>query len=272
MINSKGFPVSVIKLNWSYGQKKILNDICFNAEKGKFYSIIGPNGSGKTTFIRNLSKSLDPGSRVVYIDGVDIMRIKSRDVAKKISYVPQNTNISFDFTVMDIVLMGRTPYFRRFQVESDYDLELAKNAMLCTNTWHLRDKNINEISGGERQRVIIARALTQQTNIILMDEPVSQLDIHHQLELMETVKSLIDMKGITVIMVLHDLNLAAQYSDFIVLLNEGTVVSQGLPEDVLTKENIESVYKVKVHIMSHPVSGRPYIIPIGEKEAGGTSV
>ena len=183
-------------------------------------------------------------------------------MAKRLSVVPQNTNIEFGFTVTDIVLMGRSPYMRRFESESNQDLEIAEMAMRATNTWHLRDKRINEISGGERQRVIVARALAQDTDIMLLDEPVSQLDIHHQIELMETIHALIKTRGMTVVSVMHDLNLAAQYSDFIILMNEGKVVCQGTPHEVITKENIREVYKLEGYIVNNPITGKPYIIHV----------
>ncbi len=256
------YPMVVKNLNWHFGERQILHDINLTIEKKKFYSIIGPNGSGKTTLLRNLSKSLEPKDHTVYIHDVDLKKLTNKEVAKKIACVPQNTNIDFDFSVMDIVLMGRSPYFRPFQTEGEEDIHIARKAMKLTNVWHLKGKNINEISGGERQRVIIARALTQQPNIMLLDEPVSQLDIQHQMELMDTMNDLIADKGMTVVAVLHDLNLAAQYSDLLILLNEGKIVMQGTPESVLTRENIEAVYNIEVYIMNHPVTGKPHIIPV----------
>lgn len=252
----------VNNLDWSYGKRQILNKICLSIDKAGFYSIIGPNGSGKTTLLKNISRALEPRQESIYVESKDITKYKRREISKLISYVPQNTNIDFDFTAMDIVLMGRSPYFKRFEVEKEEDLQIAEEAMKSTNIWHLRDKNINEISGGERQRVIIARALAQQTKIMLLDEPVSQLDIHHQIELMETIKDLIIKRGIIVIAVLHDLNLAAQYSDMIILLKEGRILSYGSPQTVITKENIESVYGIKVFIMPNPLTSRPHVIPL----------
>ncbi len=256
------YPIAIKNLTWCFGERKILHDLTINIEKKKFYSIIGPNGSGKTTLLKNISKSLEPQNDTVFIDNFDLTKLKNKEIARKISCVPQNTYIDFDFSVMDIVLMGRSPHFKWFQTESEEDIKIARKAMMATNTWELREKNINEISGGERQRVIVARALSQQTDIMLLDEPISQLDIHHQIELMDTVKSLIDYRGITVVAILHDLNLAAQYSDYLIFLNEGKIISQGSPEYVLTEENIEKVYNIKVHIMKNPFTGKPHIIPI----------
>lgn len=256
------FPIVIENLNWTYGERQILHQIRLNIEKNRFYSIIGPNGSGKTTLLKNISRTLEPDRNTVFIDQKDIMSMKPKEAAKRLASVPQNTNVDFEFSASDIVMMGRSPYLRRFQTESTEDLEIVKKAMLATSTWHLKDKDINEISGGERQRVIIARALAQQTGIILLDEPISQLDIHHQIDLMDTVRRLVRKSEVTVVAVLHDLNLAAQYSDRLVLVSGGAIVMQGTPEEVLTVENIERVYQTPVHIIKNPVTGKPHVIPI----------
>lgn len=259
-------PIKIQNLKWKFGDRLILKDINLTIKKGYFYSIIGPNGSGKTTLLRNIAKSLEPKPKTVFVDNVDITRLSRRDMAKRLSVVPQNTNIEFEFTVMDIVLMGRSPYIGRFLAEGRKDLEIAERAMKSTNTWHLKDKPITQISGGERQRVIVARALAQDTDIMLLDEPVSQLDIHHQIELMETIQGLIKDRKITVISVMHDLNLAAQYSDYIILMNEGKVVCQGMPGDVITEENIRRVYKLDSYIMDNPVTGKPFIMHVKKSD------
>ncbi|OPJ55391.1 ABC transporter ATP-binding protein [Alkalithermobacter paradoxus] len=254
--------IKVNNLNWSFGNEKILDNIDIQIEKGKFYSIIGPNGSGKTTLFRNISKALEVPRNSIFIENKDISKLSSKDISKRISCVPQNTIVEFDFSVMDVVLMGRTPYLRRFQDETNGDIQIAKKAMEMTNTWHLKDKKINQISGGERQRAIIARAIAQSTDIILLDEPISNLDIHNQVEILDTIKRLNKENDLTVVAILHDLNLASAYSDEILLLNKGKIVSKGTPEKVLTEENIKSVYNMKVSMIKNPSTGKPYIIPI----------
>lgn len=254
------YPVKVNNLNWSFGDKQILKDVNINFEKNKFYSIIGPNGSGKTTMLKNLSKALGAEKGCVFINETDIFSLKNKELAKKLSVVPQNTNLDFDFSVLDIVLMGRAPYLDRFQAENEKDLEIARNAMELTNTWELRDKDITKLSGGEQQRVVIARAIAQETDIILLDEPISHLDIHHQVELLDTIKEL--TATVTVIAVLHDLSLASQYSDYLILFHDGTIKAIGTPEEVLTKENIKAVYDMEVYILEDPITGKPHIIPI----------
>ncbi len=255
------YPVVVKDLDWNFGDNEVLKQVNIRIEKRKLYCIIGPNGSGKTTLLKNISKALETKKEKVFIDDTDLCDLKNRDIAKKLSCVPQSTNIDFDFTVMDIVLMGRSPYIKRFQVESSRDIEAARMAMEATNTWHLKDKSINMISGGEKQRVIVARALAQETGIMLLDEPVSQLDIHHQIELMDNIRFLIEEKGITVMAILHDLNLAANFGDSLILLNEGRVVCQDVAEVVLTPENIEKVYRMRVKVIKNPVNGKPLVIP-----------
>ncbi|MFD3158214.1 heme ABC transporter ATP-binding protein [Haloimpatiens sp. FM7330] len=257
------YALKINNLNFKYDEKPILNDVSLKIRKNKFYSILGPNGSGKSTLLKNICKSLEPPSNSIFINDVDLTKMKNTDIAKSLSYVPQNTNIGFDFSVMDIVLMGRNPYIKRFQSENAKDFEIAEKAMDLTNTLHLKDKSITELSGGERQRVIIARALTQQTNILLLDEPTSNLDIYHQIDILDTIKFL--KTNITVIAVLHDLNLASQYSDFIILLKDGKIISIGSPTEVLTKENIKNTYNIDVHIVKDPITGHPHIIPLSKK-------
>ena len=254
--------LKIQNLDWNYGSQRVLNNLNFNIEKGKFYTILGTNGSGKTTLAKIITKSLEIDSDKIFLISEDLSKMNNKQTAKRIATVPQNTIVDFDFSVMDIVLMGRAPYLRRFQSETSYDLEIAKNAMKKTNTWHLKDKKIDEISGGERQRVIIARAITQDTEILILDEPISNIDIHHQIQLLDVLKNLNKEKNITIITILHDLNLAAQYSDEIILLSEGEIVTIGNPQEVLTKEVIKEVYNIKVDMVVNPSTGRPYIIPV----------
>lgn len=262
MIKKQENLIKIKKLDWHYGENKVLDDISLNLHNCGFYGIIGPNGSGKTTLLKNISRSLEPKKGTVFFNEKDITEYSNKELAKKISYVPQNTNLEFEFSVMDIVLMGRSPYVKRFQAENANDIGIAKRAMEITNTWHLKEKNIGMISGGERQRAIIARALAQQTNIMLLDEPVSQLDIQHQIEILEMLKKLTEEKKLTVIMSLHDLNLAAQYCDKLILMDKGRVFKEGAPHEIIEEENIQKVYGMKVYIMKNPHTGKPHLIPL----------
>jgi iron complex transport system ATP-binding protein len=259
------FFISTVDIKCRVGEREVVNGISFGAGKGKFCSIIGPNGSGKTTLLRTMASSLEPVCGAVMIDDTAVAGMKTCEIALKLAYVSQNTNIGFDFNVTDYVLIGRKPHLRRFQNEGQDDMDFARRAMKITNTWNLREKNVNELSGGERQRVILARALAQDTPVILLDEPISQLDIHHQIGLMDTLREMAVDHGVTVVAVLHDLNMASHYSDQIVLINEGRIVIQGSPEEVLSSQVISEVYGLRVRVINNPETGRPLVIPIGNK-------
>lgn len=262
MCNKDSNPIILNNLNFSYNEKHILKNINISFERNKFYSILGPNGSGKTTLLKNILKALPTTDKTIYIDAFDINNYKNKDLAKKMSSVPQNTNLEFDFTSFDVVLMGRSPHLKRFERETNKDYEIVREAMEITNTWHLKDKYINQLSGGERQKIIIARALAQESSIILLDEPISNLDIQNQIEIMDTLKFL--NRDVTIISVLHDLNLAAQYSDYILLLKNGEIFFKGTPEKVLNVNNLKYVYDVNTYIIKNPVTGKPHIIPISK--------
>ncbi|MCG4571114.1 ABC transporter ATP-binding protein [Clostridium cochlearium] len=262
MCNKDSNPIVLNNLNFAYNEKHILKNINISFERNKFYSILGPNGSGKTTLLKNILKALPTTDKTIYIDAFDINNYKNKDLAKKMSSVPQNTNLEFDFTSFDVVLMGRSPHLKRFERETNKDYEIVREAMEITNTWHLKDKYINQLSGGERQKIIIARALAQESSIILLDEPISNLDIQNQIEIMDTLKFL--NRDVTIISVLHDLNLAAQYSDYILLLKNGEIFFKGTPEKVLSVNNLKYVYDVNTYIIKNPVTGKPHIIPISK--------
>lgn len=251
--------VKVQNLNFSYGEKMILNDINLSFTKGNFYSIIGPNGSGKSTFIKIISKILVPKDKSVFINGMGISTISNKKMAQMMTVISQDILIEYDFTVFDIVMMGRSPYKRRFEDFNKEDEQIVERYMKATNTWYLKDKLITELSGGETQRVIAARALTQETNIILLDEPTSHLDIQYQVEFLKIFRDL--RKDKVIIAVLHDLNLASIFSDEIILINKGEVVSRGTPWEVISKEIIRDVYNVSVEVFENPISKCPYIIP-----------
>ncbi len=258
------YSVQVNKLNWSFDDKKILSNITTKIKSTGFTGIIGPNGSGKSTLLRVILKILQPEKNTVYVENEDVTKLSYRELSKKAASVPQDTAVDFDFSVMDIVLMGRSPHLKRFQEEQAKDFEIARQAMEMTNIWHLKDRSINSISGGERQRVIISRALAQQSNILVLDEPISHLDIHHQIAVLNITKKLCITKKLTVIAVLHDLNLAVQYSDYLILLNQGQIVAEGSPKEVVTKKNIENVYCIDVCMITNPITGKPHIIPVTE--------
>lgn len=262
-----GSLVKVDNLRYSYGDRQVLKNICASFKPGMVCGLLGPNGSGKTTLLKNIASILKPKKNAVYIDSKDVTKMTPPEIAKEMALVPQSTYIDFDFTVEDIVMMGRTPHIRRFSNESSEDKEIVQWALETSRIIHLKDRSIKAISGGELQRVVIARALAQKTQIILLDEPVSQLDIHHQLSIMETIAKLSHEQKLTIVTVLHDLNLAAEYCDIIYLLKEGSIVSGGFPKDVLTYDMIENVYDIICLVYENPVSKKPHIIPVRSKKA-----
>lgn len=257
--------IEIKNLSFSIDDKTILNNICINIKEGSFCSIIGPNGSGKTTLLKNISAIYKPQEKKAFIDGQDVNSFTSRELGKKLSLVKQHVDSDFDFNVMDMVLMGRIPHIKRFSSEGLRDIEIAENAMKMTNVFHLKDKNIRFLSGGEKQRVMIARSIAQEAKILLLDEPTSHLDIHYQLEILDTIKKLNKECGITVAAVLHDLNLASQYSDYLVLVNNGEVAACGKPEEVLKKDILSKVYNVEMMIFENPINKKTLIIPVSSR-------
>ena len=242
-----------------YNSIKALDSITFEVDEGDFVGIVGPNGSGKTTLLRCLSGILKPKVGYVLIDGEDVSILSRREMAKRVGVVPQESYIGFNFKVLDVVLMGRHPHIRRF--ESKRDLEIAFRAMEAVKVQHLADRFITNVSGGERRRIIIARALAQEPEILLLDEPTVHLDINHQIEIMELLRKLCDKQGLTVIAVLHDFNLAARYCDSLVMMNRGRIVAIGPCEKVLTSQNIEEAFGVKMIVNRHPATGFLYRFP-----------
>lgn len=245
-----------------YGSVKVLENVRFSVKERDFVGVIGPNGSGKTTLLRSISRTLKPHRGVIFLNDVDIYNLKSVEVAKQMAVVPQDSVIAFNFNALDVVLMGRNPHLSRFQMESERDITIARRAMELTDTWHLAERPVNELSGGERQRVIIARALAQEPKILLLDEPTVHLDINNQLEVMDLLKELCIKKGLIVLAVFHDFNLAARYCDSAILLKDGKIVSAGNLEAVLTSENIRSVFRVDAMVKRHPITNSLYVIPI----------
>jgi iron complex transport system ATP-binding protein len=254
--------LSIDGIDCSYGSINVLKAVNFAVKSGEFLGILGPNGSGKTTLLRSISRVLQPRRGVILIDDKDIYRMKSVDVAKRLAVVPQETPITFDFTALEVVLMGRNPHMPRFKMESKEDLAIAKNSMELTRTWEFADRPVTELSGGERQRVIIARALTQEPKILLLDEPTTHLDISNQLEIMDLIKCLCKIKKLVIVAVFHDFNLAARYCDSIILLKDGKIVAVGKSEETLTSENVRKVFNVDTIVKKHPVTGFFHVIPI----------
>ena len=252
------------EIKYRYSSDWVLNGLSLAVEQGEIAGIIGPNGSGKTTVLKLLSKVLKQESGSILLMGQDIASMKQREIAKIVAVVPQGTSIAFPFTVREIVLMGRSPHLGLMQMERESDMRIADNAMALTDTLEFADRSIDELSGGERQRVIIARALAQETKIMLLDEPTSYLDINHQIEIFDLIKRLNSERELTSVIVSHDLNLAAEYCDRLILLKNGQVYKDGAPKAVITEADIREVYEANVVVSDNPITGAPHITPVSE--------
>ncbi|MFC2149820.1 ABC transporter ATP-binding protein [Candidatus Auribacterota bacterium] len=243
-----------------------LKDISFSVNGGEVLGIIGPNGSGKTTLLRALSKIIKPSKGEVLFEGADLRKLSFKELAEQIAVVSQTQEIT-NLTVEDVVLLGRTPYLGKFQfIESRTDHDIAQKCMELTGTDKLRDRLCSELSGGERQLVYIARALAQEPKLLLLDEPTTHLDITHQILILDLIRRLNKELSLTVIMVLHDLNLASEYCNKLILMNNGNLHKMGTPEEVLQYQIIEEVYKTVVVVEKNPVSSKPYVLAIPEQE------
>jgi iron complex transport system ATP-binding protein len=249
--------VKIKDLVFSYKNERTLDGVVGHMKKGEFVSVLGPNGTGKSTLIKCINGLLKPQNGSLHIHSVDINAMTRKEISRQISYVPQSTNNLFDMSVFDMVLLGRRPHIA--WRSSKEDRVKALKAMKYLNIDDLALKNFNELSGGQQQKVVIARALVQETEIIILDEPISNLDIRHQIEVMEIVRNLVDTMGITAICIIHDLNIATRYSDKVVVLNKGKAVAVGSPQSVLTEEMIASVYGVEAQLTT--VNDELLIIP-----------
>ena len=251
--------IKVQHLSFSYSDGFALSDIELSIEAGEMVGLIGPNGSGKTTLLKLISGILHPQKGDIYIDGQSVARLNRRAVARMMAVVPQQFNIPFAFTAREVVMLGRTPFARAFSEGGERDQRMSECAMRTTGIDELGERPFNELSGGERQKVILAMALAQEPKLLLLDEPTAHLDINHQVEIMELVRGL-NQEGLTVISSMHDLNLAALYFDRLILLKDGRIFADGKPNDVLTEEVTEEVFSASVQIQMHPSASVPHVI------------
>lgn len=246
-------------IKYRYSKDWVLNEFNLKVEQNEIVGIIGPNGSGKTTVIKLLSRVLHPASGSITLFGRNIADMKQKEIARIVAVVPQGTSVAFPFTVREIVLMGRSPHLGLLQMERESDLKIVDHSMALTDSLEIADRNIDELSGGERQRVIIARALSQEPKILLLDEPTSHLDINHQVEIYDLIKRLNSEKDLSVVIVSHDLNMASEYCDRLVLMKNGRVYKDGTSREVITESNIRDVYGVNVMVTDNIVTGSPHI-------------
>jgi iron complex transport system ATP-binding protein len=242
-----------------------LSDINMDIPKGSFAGIIGPNGSGKTTLFRAITGTLGLKSGKILLSDKNLKSFSLRERAQNIAIVSQFIEAG-DMSVEDYVLLGRIPYHSRFNFfETEEDFEIARKYMGMTDTLRFKDQLMSELSGGEQQLAGIARALTQQPQLLLLDEPTSHLDITHQVHILNVLQQLNQEMGLSVLMVIHDLNLASEYCDRLILVNEGKIHTQGTPEEVLTFQHIEDVYKTVVVTQNNPLSGKPAVFLASQK-------
>lgn len=254
--------LDIQNLSCGYGGGFRVHDISLSLKEGSFAGIIGPNGSGKTTLFKGISGTLPLKEGHILLEGSDLSKLTWREKAQKIAIVTQFSETS-ELSVEEYVLMGRLPYRQQFQFfDRKEDIEMAHHCMHLTNTYRLRNKSITELSGGELQMANIACALSQHPRLLLLDEPTSHLDITHQVRFMDLIQRLNEEMKLSVMMIVHDLSLAAEYCNFLLMMKEGTTFCQGTPEEVITYEHIESVYNTVVIVKTNPVSGKPVVFPV----------
>jgi iron complex transport system ATP-binding protein len=251
--------LTVNKLSFKYDGTQVLKDVDLEVQLGEMLSIVGPNGSGKSTLLKCINRILKTQQNTVLVDGEDTSKLNLKELSRIMGYVPQSSTNTFPFTVFDIVLMGRKPYIHWSL--SERDTEIVAEMLDFIGIGDLSMRHYNELSGGEQQKVIIARALAQQPQILLLDEPTSSLDIKHQLEILCILKSLAKTRHCSVIVAMHDLNLASRFSDRMLMLKQGCIFTVGTPDAVLTEENIESVYGIKTQVINS-VLGSPQVTPL----------
>jgi len=243
--------------------RHVLHRVSFDVERGTIVGVLGPNGSGKTTLVRIMAGMLRPDSGQVLLDGASVADLPRRELARRVALVPQETQTTFDFSVIDIVLMGRYPHLGPFELERPADLEIARNALRATGTETLESRSFATLSGGEKQRVIIAAALAQSSDILLLDEPTTALDIGYQFEIAALLKQLNADHGTTMVVSTHDLNLAAALCERVVLIKSGGVIAQGPTAETLTAHNIRLLYDVDADVQFHERAGHLTVVPLG---------
>jgi iron complex transport system ATP-binding protein len=251
--------IEVNSVSFRYHEDWVLQDISFRVDKGEFVGVIGPNGSGKTTLLKILYRLLSPQKGEILFELVPMQKMDRTDIAKRIAVVAQETHLLFPFSVLETVLMGRSPHLGHLMFESEKDVEMTKRAMEWTKVLPFSERSMDELSGGERKRVFIARALAQEPEVILLDEPTANLDIHHQMDFLDLILTLNRERGLTIVMASHDMNIASEFCDRLILLRGGEIYKIGTPEEVITQENIEKVYGCEVWVDRNPFSGMPRI-------------
>ena len=239
-------------IQYSIEGSRILNGISLGVSNNEFHTILGPNGCGKTTFLKTVYRITKPDLGTIYLDGKPLDNISIRKSAQNMAVVAQFNNLNFDCSVLDVVMLGRTPHLKMMEQEKKEDYEIAYNALKSVGMYEKRNRSYLSLSGGEKQRVVLARAITQQPTLLLLDEPTNHLDIRYRLEILSIIKDL----QITVLAALHDLSLAAQFCDYLYLMKQGEIVTQGMPEAVMTPENLHCIFDVEACVYPSPINGK----------------
>ena len=245
---------------------RAVDGVSIAVPRGSIVGLIGPNGSGKTTLVRLLNGTLRPSHGSISIDGVPLASLSRRDLARRIAVVPQETHVTFDFSALEIVLMGRYPHLGAFALEGPDDMAIARRALAATGTEALASRQFATLSGGEKQRVVIAGALAQSSDVLLLDEPTTALDVGFQFEIASLLSQLNRSHGTTMVVSTHDLNLAAMLCSELVLMKAGRVVAHGATGDVLNRENIRRLYGVEADVTFHPSAGHLTVVPLARSE------
>lgn len=254
-------------VTFGYGGPPVLDGVSLSLARGALAGLLGPNGSGKTTLLRLLAGTLKPASGRVWLDGQPVDRLSRRALARRVAVVPQETHLAFEYTVLEIVLMGRHPHLGLLELEGPADIAIAREALAATGTAHLEDRRFDTLSGGEKQRVIIAAALAQAADLILLDEPTASLDLGAQLDVAALLRRLNRDRGVTLLVSTHDLNLAAALCRELVLLHRGRVLDAGPTGEVLTPERVRALYGVEADVHVHAGTGHATVVPLGRAVA-----
>jgi iron complex transport system ATP-binding protein len=249
-----------------YGARMVLRGVDLAVRPGELVGLIGPNGSGKSTLVRAVTGVIPVRAGSVLLDGRPVAALRPRELARFAAVVPQTAEVPAAFTGLELVLLGRTPYLRLLQSEGPRDVAVAVRALALCHAAHLADRPVGETSGGERQRLLLARALAQEPRLLLLDEPTAHLDIAHQAAVFDLVRARCHADGLAVLAVVHDLTLAAQFCDRLVLLADGRVLATGSPAAVLRPETLTAAYGGRVSVIAHPRSGRPVVVPLAGAE------
>jgi len=248
-----------------YTKEPVLRGVSMEVAPGELLAIVGPNGSGKSTLLRVLAGTMTPWSGSIDLEGRPLNSFDRRALARMIASVAQENTVAFRFTVLEIVLMGRAPHLGAFRFESRHDLDIAHEALERFDLLPLAHRHVEELSGGERKRVFLARALTQEPRVMLLDEPTAFLDLKHVVGIFTRFRELAISRGMAVVATLHDLNAAAAYADRVMLLKEGEVIGCGPPAEVLTEANLKHVYETGIYVGTNPVTGRLAILPAHDR-------